>query len=167
MIEDRMEEGLTEEEAVAAVGNVDDIAAQLTSEIPRKAAPAKQKKSETSGLTITLLILGFPLWFSLLVSAFAVVVSLYATLWALIISLWATFGAAAGCSLGGLVAGVIYAVGMNPTPGIALLGCSIACAGVSILLFLGCKAATKGAAILTKNSFLFICKSFSRKERSA
>ena len=166
MIEDRMEEGLTEEEAVAAVGNVDDIAAQLTSEISRKSPPPKEKIHTMSGWTILLLVLGFPLWLSLLITAFTVVLSLYITLWAAIISLWAAFGAVAGCAIGAVVAGVIYAVGTNPLPGIALLGCGIACIGVSILLFLGCKAATKGAAQLSKSTFLSIRKRIAGKERS-
>ena len=43
MIEDRMEEGLSEEEAVAAVGTVDEIASQATADIPPvKKAAAKR-----------------------------------------------------------------------------------------------------------------------------
>jgi len=36
MIEDRMEEGLTEEEAVAAVGYIVEIAAHITADLPVK-----------------------------------------------------------------------------------------------------------------------------------
>ena len=36
MIEDRMEEGISEEEAVAAIGSPDKIAAQIIEEIPLK-----------------------------------------------------------------------------------------------------------------------------------
>ena len=166
MIEDRMEEGLTEEEAVAAVGSVEEIAAQIKDEIPPKEPPAQQKKRAMTGWEITLLVLGFPLWFPLLVTAFSVVISLFATLWSLIVSLWAVFGAVAGCAIGGIAAGAIFAISTNPTAGVALLGAGITCAGISILLFLVCKVATKGAALLTKNSFLSIGKCFARKEAS-
>ena len=51
MIDDRIEEGLTEEDAVAAVGSVDEIIAQILSEIsPEKSSndkPIKQKNGET------------------------------------------------------------------------------------------------------------------------
>lgn len=44
MIEDRMKEGLSEEEAVSTVGTVDEIASQIVSEVPR--AKAENKKSK-------------------------------------------------------------------------------------------------------------------------
>ena len=40
MINDRMEEGLSEEEAIEAIGPVDEIAAQILSSIPAEPAPA-------------------------------------------------------------------------------------------------------------------------------
>ena len=43
MIEDRMEEGLSEEESVACIGSVDEIAAQILSE---STAGNKDKKTE-------------------------------------------------------------------------------------------------------------------------
>ena len=49
MIEDRMESGLSEEEAVAAVGSVEDAAKQNMAERPKKEADAADKKSSTTG----------------------------------------------------------------------------------------------------------------------
>ena len=47
MIEDRMEEGLSEEDAVAAIGTTDEIAKQIISEIPfTKIAKEKQPDEE-------------------------------------------------------------------------------------------------------------------------
>ena len=43
MIEDRIEEGLSEEQAVAAVGSVEEIASQIAREIPVSKAKEKTK----------------------------------------------------------------------------------------------------------------------------
>jgi uncharacterized membrane protein len=148
MIEDRMEEGLSEAEAVAAVGSADAIAAQILEDIPHSVyKPAKK------GWEIALLILGFPLWFPLLVAAFAVALSLYVSLWAVIISLWAVFAALAVCGLALLIGGIVSAFGAMISLGIALVGGSLVCAGLSIFLFFGCKALTTGTCVLTKKLF--------------
>ena len=88
MIEDRIEEGLLEEEAVAAVGSVDEIAAQIIADIPLvKIAKEKMKpKRQLKAWEIVLLVLGSPIWFSLIVAAFSVILSLYVLLWAVIIN---------------------------------------------------------------------------------
>ena len=51
MIDDRIEEGLTEEEAVAAVGSVEEISAQITSELsPEKKPEKKEQESDKQKL---------------------------------------------------------------------------------------------------------------------
>ena len=57
MIEDRMEEGLSEEEAVTAVGSVDEIAGQIASEIPSPKKVSAKRHWKT--WEIVLLALGF------------------------------------------------------------------------------------------------------------
>ena len=170
MIEDRMEEGLTEEDAVAAIGPVDKIAFQIRQELLGK----EVKKYESiqsipdrrlSGGEIALLILGAPLWLSLMVAAFAVILSLYVSLWSVIISFWAVFGSVAGCSVGGIIAGTVLTAVGKSMPGVTLLGAGIFCCGLSILLFFGCKGATKGVLLLSKKVFDAIKKRFARKER--
>lgn len=166
MIEDRVEEGLTEEEAVAAVGSVEEIANQIRGEFPYpKAAPKtpKPKKRLNAG-EILLLVLGSPLWLSLLITAFAVVFALWISLWAVVVSLWAVFASVAACSVAGITAGIGFIVGGYTHTGIAMIGAGIVCAGLSILLFYGCHWATKGAAWLTKKTSLGINKCFTGKE---
>jgi uncharacterized membrane protein len=169
MIDDRMEEGLSEEEAVAAIGSPDEIAAQIIEEIPlKKIVKEKIKpKRKLSVLEIVLLVVGFPLWFPLLIVVpFSVIASLYATLWSVIVSLWAVFGSLIGSAAGVLVGGVCFiAVGYMPS-GIVLIGASLFCAGLSVFLFFGCKAATKGTVWLTKRIALGIKNLFIRKEKA-
>lgn len=166
MIDDRMEEGMTEEDAVLAVGSVDEIAEQIASQIPlAKIAKEKLKpKRKPRAWEIVLLILGAPLWLSLLLAAFSVVISVYAAIWSVIVSLWASFGALVGGALGALAAGIVLICVGNVLAGIALIGAALILVGLSIFLFFGCKAATKGVVWLTKTVLAWIKKCFVKKE---
>lgn len=154
MIEDRMEEGLTEEEAVAAVGSVDEIAAQIASELSseKKEQRSKKPKQKLKAWEIVLLVLGSPVWFSLLVAFFAVVLSLYAALWSVVIALWAVFGALVGSVVGGVAGGAGLMLGGYTLSGLALIAAGLVCGGLSVFLFFGCKAAAKGMVLLTKKA---------------
>lgn len=151
MIEDRMEEGLSEEDAVTAIGTIDEIAAQIIAEIPPAQTPIEEEtpKKRSKVWEIILIILGSPIWLSLLISAFAVVLSLYVSLWAVIISLWAVFASVTACALAGFAAGLGFILFGNHLTGIAMIGAGIVCVGLSIFLFCGCKAATKAMLLLT------------------
>ena len=162
MIEDRMEEGLSEEDAVSAVGPVDEIIAYNVADIPlTKIAKERIKpKRQLRAGEITLLALGSPIWLSLGIAAVAVILSIYISLWAVIISLWAVFVSFAACSLGGVLACVVFSLDGNGASGVAMLAAGIVCAGLSILMFYGCKAATKGVLILTKRIAIWIKNCF-------
>ena len=165
MIEDRMEEGLSEEDAVAAIGSVDEIAAQIAADIPlSKIAKEKIKpKRKLRAWEIVLLAVGSPIWLSLLVSAFAVVISVYAAVWSVIVSLWAVFGALAGSSVGVVVGGIVVITQGYALSGVALIGGGLVCAGLSVFLFFGCAAATKGTVELTKKTVVGIKSRFVKK----
>ncbi len=166
MIADRMEEGLSEEEAVAAIGSVDEIVSQIiadTSLVKLVKAKMKLKKKHSAGI-IVLLILGFPLWFSLLFAVFSVALSLYITLWAVILSLWAVEISLWAVSLFGIAAGLFVLFGGNFGTALAVVGMAIFAAGLSVFMFYGCTAAVKGSALLTKKIVFAIKKSFVRRE---
>lgn len=108
------------------------------------------KKRTPEWWEIVLLVLGSPVWLSLAVAALAVALALYISLWAVIISLWAVFGSLMGCAFGGIVGGVIVLCNGDILQGIALMGASLVCAGLSVFLFFGCQQATKGILWPTK-----------------
>ena len=165
MIEDRMEEGLSEEEAVAAIGTTDEIAKQIIYDTPfTKIAKEKLKpKNKPKIWEIILLVLGFPLWFSLLIAVFTVAFSLYISLWAVIISFWAVFASFIGCAVGGVMSGICFIINGNTFTGIAMLAAALACAGLSIFIFFGCKLATKGILLLTKKVIIYTKSLFVKK----
>lgn len=168
MIEDRMEEGLSEEEAVAAVGAVDDVTSQILSETSSQNDAKTERicKHRFKWWEILLLALGSPVWLSLLISAFSVALSLYISLWAVLISLWAVFGSLIGCAFCGIAAGSGFACCGYVTSGFAMIGAGIVCAGLSIFMFYGCKAATKGTLLLAKVCAKVINKCFVKKEEA-
>lgn len=160
VIDDRMEEGLSEEEAVEAC-SAEEISRQSTTEIPT----VKQKR-QWKWWEIVLLALGVPVWGSLLIAAVAVAVSFYASLWAVIVSLWAVFGSAIACAVCGIMAGPVFVFCGKALSGIAALAAGIVCAGLAIFLFFGCKAATKGAVLLVKIFVRWIKSWFVKKEEA-
>ncbi|MDO4742666.1 MAG: DUF1700 domain-containing protein [bacterium] len=166
MIEDRMEEGLSEEEAVLAVGTIEEIVAQAVTEIPLlKIAKERVKtKRRLKAWEIALLALGFPIWFSIGAVAVALIFSLYVSLWSVIISLWAVFGSLTGCAFGGMVAGLIFVPNGKILTGIAMVGAGIVCAGLSIFMFYGCRSATNGILRFTKKFVLWIKNCLIKKE---
>lgn len=166
MIDDQMEEGRSEIEAVAALGPSEEIAAQIVAETPliKIAKERIRPKRRLKTGEIVLLALGSPIWLSLSIAALAVVLSLYVVLWSVVASLWAVFGAVAACFVGGVLACVIFAVGGSTASGMAMLAAGIVCAGLSIFMFYGCKAATDGALTLTKKLAIWLKNCFKGKE---
>ena len=153
MIDDRMEEGLPEQDAVAQIGDVQRIIDDILAEIPQKKAQKvteKAPKKRKSARQILLLCLGAPLWLPLLIAAFAVLLSLLASLWSIIVSFWAVFASLAGVGLGCTLGGVIYGAFSSPAGGVATVGVGLVSAGLAIPAFYGCVAATKGSVCLTK-----------------
>ena len=146
LIDDRLEEGLSEEAVLAQIGTPEAIAEQVLSELP-----PKSRKKYSAGI-IVLLILGFPLWFPLVLAAAVVLLSVLIVLFAAELSFAA--GGVAGV-LGGLVLllmGKFWAAW-------ALLGPGLVCLGLSIPLFFFCIWAAKGLWRMTKNT----CRSIFRR----
>ena len=166
MIDDRIEEGCSEQDAVSDISSADEIAAQIIADIPltRLAKERLKPKRKMSTVEVVLLAIGSPLWLSLAIAAMAVVLSLYVVLWSVIVSVWAVFASFAACAVGGAVAGVVLACVGNVPSGIVLLGAGLVYAGLAILLHFGCGAATGGIVWLTKKIAFGIKKCFVRKE---
>ena len=117
MIDDRVDEGVSEEEAVSALGSLDGITSQIIAEMPlnkmvkHKMDPLRRIKA----WEIILLALGSPIWRSLLIALFSLVLAFYVTLWSLGISLWAVFASLVACAFGGVVgAPCLCALGILP-----------------------------------------------------
>lgn len=178
MIEDRVEEGISEEEAVAQIGTVEDIAAQILSEhtvgapiygeemVTAEELPAAEEKVKHTFKTweLVLLIAGSPIWFSLLIAILAIGFSLFAAFWSIVISLWAVFASLVACAVALPIAAVYFICTGYAYSGLVVIATSLVCGGLGILFCYVCKCATKGMALVTKVAAISLIKCFRRKE---
>ena len=165
MIDDKMEEGLSEVEAVSQMGDIDALAAQIKADIPlAKLVKEKVKpKRKLGALEIALIILGSPIWLSILISAFAVIFSLYVSVWAVVVGLWSVFASFVGSAFASVVMAVGLFVGGQITSALVTLGTGFVLSGLSVFAFFGCKLATKGTVWLTKKAISGIKNLFVKK----
>ena len=172
MIDDRLEDGLAGEEAVSELGTPETVAAQILAEVPmsvlvrEKVRPKEKTEEKPWGWKTILIILGFPIWFSVLVAVLAVGFSLYVSLWAVVVSLWAVAVSFAAGVLACLAGVALYMLKGNPGGAGCALGGALICAGLTFLWTAACIAVTKGAARLTKGVWLDIKTLLGRKGRS-
>jgi len=166
MIDDRIEEGLSEEDAVFDVGSADEIISQIISETPiTKIVKDKIKPRRIlKAWEIILIILGSPLWLTLLIAFFAVVLSFYVVICSLIVSLWAVEVSIVAGAVAGLVASVVFLLRGITASFLLMVGASLICSGVGILFFMLCHAITKGTLLLTRKILLLIKASFVKGE---
>lgn len=166
IINDKIEEGLSEDEAVKELGSIESISSQIIKDIPLKSI-VKEKikpKRALSGFEITLLVLGSPIWLSLLIAAFVVAIGLVSVVFALWVSVWAIFLTFSVCSVAGLIIFIILLATGNAAVGFCVLGFAITLAGLSILSFYGGIYTTKGLCYSVKTLFIAIKKCFVNKE---
>ena len=162
MLDDQMEEGLSEEEAVAAVGPVDEIVRQIIADTPlaKLAKERMRPRRQLKAWEIVLLVLGSPLWLSLGLAAIAVIFAFYVVLWSVSVSLWAVFA-----SLGRRRPTGLCSPDRAQRRSRACHTCrrnGLRRAGD--LLFFGCRAATKGILTLTRRIASWLKHCFLRKE---
>lgn len=168
MIEDHVEDGATEEEAVSDIGPVDEVVKTIMAEIPltkivKTRAKNKQKKSMPVW-AIILLVLGFPVWFPLLITVFAVVLSIFITVWAIIFSLYVTDFALGMSAIACILAAVVSFAAGKIALGFMCIGAALILAGITILFFFGIWYVVKGVLFLTKMMMIGIKSMFVGKE---
>lgn len=168
IIDDKIEEGMTEEQAIEDIGAIDEIRSQIISDIPiTKLVKEKIKPKRTlKAWEVILIILGFPVWFPLLISFVVIIFSLYIVLWSLVICLWAIEISLWAIAIVGLVFTIINLIQGSFTNSLLLFGISLVSSGLSFFLFYACIAATKGTAKLAKKIVIGIKNIFVRKENS-
>ena len=166
IIEDRIEDGDSEEEAVKGLGSIEEIENEIISNMPlSKIVVQKIKpKRKMSAIEIVLLILGSPIWLALLISLFAVFISAYAVLFSVVVviySLTISLIVMAGVGVLSLITFIIKANYILAGASISLV---LICVGLFIFLFYGSKLVTNGTLILTKKIILWIKNCFIKKE---
>jgi len=160
-IDDRIEDGMPEEEAVAAMGSIDEIVREIESSLPLSTIVKQRVETERSrghsALWIVLAIIGFPVWFPLLIAAAAVLLSVYIVIWAVIISLFAALLALAVSAVALIIYVIIKIAPLGFYGVLMVLGAALALIGLMLLLFVPVKALAK-ALVRGTGSFWRWCK---------
>lgn len=166
MLDDLMEGGMTEQEAVASLGSVDAIAEEILMDTPLpKLIKAKMKpKRRMRAWEIVLIAVGSPVWFPILIALFAVALALYITLWAVVLSLYAADLALAVSVPAGLIAAIALFANGQPAAALLFLGAGLVLAGFAILWFFLCNLTAKGVWQLGKLTLRGIKACFIRKK---
>lgn len=138
LIDDCVENGMTEEQAVASMGSVEAIAAQVLSDTPQPQPPAAGSRRAWRGWEIALLILGSPVWVPLLLAAVIIAASVYIVLWSVVVVLYAADLSLAAGGLVGVAGFVTRLVLGDLAQALLFLGAGFVCAGLAILLFFVC-----------------------------
>lgn len=166
IIDDRMDCGMSEDAAVVACGNVDEIAEQIIMDTPlTKLVKQKNKtRRRMQAWEIVLIVLGFPVWFSLAVAFFCVLLAISICLWVVVMCVFICSIACGACAFALSVASIAAVINGNFLPALFFLGCGMICAGLTILFFLLGKITGKGVTKLHKLTFRGIKRCFIRKE---
>lgn len=142
-IDDRIEDGMTEEVSIQSLGSLDDIVTNIENEMPITSMVKDQviktvEKSKSKGVLLALTIIGSPLWLPLLLAAICVVISLVLTGWAIYASGVVTFVSLAIVAVTGVGIGFVRIFTISLATGLAYMGVGVIAAGLMMLLFYPC-----------------------------
>ncbi|MCR4815015.1 MAG: DUF1700 domain-containing protein [Lachnospiraceae bacterium] len=160
IIDDRMEDGIPEEDAVGGLGSIDEIKDQILTDVPiTKIVKERMKpKRALKAWEIVLLILGSPVWIPVLAAVIVVLLVLYLCFWIVILCLYLCDFAVFVSGFGGIIGAFAQSNGFNT--GMFLAGCGIALIGAAILLFFGFTKVAQGMIFLSKKMALGIKRMF-------
>ena len=166
MIDDKIEDGILEEDAIKEIGDIDIIISQIKDDIflSNNTKVKSNKKRKLNAWEIVLIVISSPIWLTILLSILAVVFSAYVSLWAGIITLWAVLIATSVFAIYGIIVGGIMMIIGDTVINLVLFSMGLVCAGLIIFIFYGCLYSTKGLIILTKKIIFFIKNSLKKEE---
>lgn len=157
MISERMEDGMTEAQAIDALGDLDELLSEYSP------APRQPKRGvRLRAWHIIMLIIGAPLWISLVAVMLCLVLVFYIVIWVLVIAFYAIFMALAACGFA-LIMASFFALFTGGAPYFFLLfGAGAFVSGIAIMWLLVCNLFAKAMAKVTgktaKGIFRFFFK---------
>lgn len=149
-IDDRVEDGKSEAEAIDDLGGIDEVINQILSEksitslVKQKYKPRRRVRP----IEIILLILGFPVWFPLMVTFLALLFVAYLLVWVFVIVTYSIEISLGAVGIAGVV--VFFGAWQDGILNYGYLGYGLLGLGGTILFFFVCKFATKVTIKLAK-----------------
>lgn len=134
LLDDMMEEGMTEAEATAKLGSPSQIAQSILQEVPlgKLVSTRMKPKSGWTPLAIVLAVVGSPVWVPLLLATVAIVLAVFVSIWALGFAAVAVVIALAVAVVAAPIFAVRAAVMTLPL-GLMLLGAGLVLLGLCVL----------------------------------
>ncbi len=169
MIEDRMEDGMSEEEAVADIGTVDEAVEDILKDIPlTKVIKAKMKpEGKLRAWEIICLILGSPIWVPLLIVAIVLIFVWYIVIWVIVIAFFVVDLALLVSGIAAVIVGAASLIQLRPTAPFLAIGTGLCLIGISVLLFIPLLKLAKVTGKLGKKTALWIKSWFVRRKKNA
>ena len=164
IINDKIDEGKTEEQAISELDSVQTIVESIANEtsLVKLVKDRYKPKRRLNGWEVVLLILGFPLWFPLLITGFVLTVVFYTLTWLISIIAVTVEGALVVYGFGSIISYIASVIDGNAN--LMMLGMGIMGIGGAILFIFVNIAAFKLNILISKGLFLAIKKSFMRRE---
>lgn len=154
IIDDSIEDGVSEDEAIEALGNINDVVEQIRCDVLKQDGifEEKSKNSENKRKlpvwAIILIIFISPILLGIL----AGLMGMYVALWSVIAALYA---ADVSIFVYGLCGIFVFPFNSDLLPqALIMVGLSLGAVGISILLFFGMNQVTKYTIIATKRLFI-------------
>ena len=132
-VSDRIEDGLSEAEAVADLGPIDAIAAQIAAETPPIPRAIARANTGSRTLNIVLLAVFSPIWVPIVLALAAATLAVYVAIWAVIAALWAVDAVLVLMPFAGLAALASTVGGGMPLPGVFVFGLSLVSSGFGLV----------------------------------
>lgn len=166
MIDDRVEDGLSEEEAVADMGSPDAAVEQILEDMPlTKLVKGKIKpKHELKAWEVVLIVLGSPVWIPLLITAAVLLLTLWIVAFALLISFYAVVLSFVAAGIGGLICAIPLFIANSPYTAVLMLGAALIGIGIAILFVVSVKPVTVGIFKVCKASVNGIKRMFVKEK---
>ena len=169
LIEDRMEDGLGEAEAVGQLPSPEEAAQEilLSQPLARIVAARVKPKRRLGAWEIILLVLGSPVWLPLLLTVAILALTAYLLIWVTALVLWTVDLSAALAAVSGVIGMVAGILQRSLNFELLSAGVAFAGAGFAILLFFAALWSTKACARLGKAMLHGVKAQIIGKEKAA
>lgn len=148
-IADRMEDGMGEEEAVAAMGTPGEVTEAVLDDLPAVPRAIARTRRRSTTLLWVLTIVGSPVWVPLLVAFAAVAVTVYVCIWVLALCVWIVAAALGGAGMVELVFAACGVVIGHVPYALASAGMGLGLVGVALFVGAGAWAVSRQIARLS------------------
>ena len=166
-IDDRMEDGTSEEDAVAQMGPLEDALAAVSAEVPPVPRRIAHLSTGSHALDIVLALIACPVWIPCTLACIGVIASIYLVLWLLVATVWMLVTAAFLTGAVGVFAAFWGIANGAPAMGFLGLGIGLAASGIALLAVPLAACATSALVKLAERFGRWVASLFMKGRKEA